>query len=118
MEIETLTCSSIEKLRKAALYCITTDPPQGETYPSMAEQACRGGADIIQLREKKLFTRELVALGKKLKEICLRYGTLFIVNDRVDVALSCHADGVHLGQEDLSVKDARSIAKLFPRAEG
>ena len=91
------------------LYCLTTIPREGRTYLDMVEAACRGGADAIQFREKAIPTRELVREAKDLKAVCDKYGALFFVNDRADVAFAADADGVHLGQEELSVKDARRI---------
>ncbi len=79
----------------------------GQSYPEMVEQACKGGADIIQLRGKTVSKKDLVPLARELKEICHRYGALFIVNDDLDVALEVEADGVHLGQEDLPLLEAK-----------
>lgn len=103
--------TAVEKLRQARLYCITLPTGSGQTLSTMVDQACKGGADIIQFREKKLSTEELVALGRRLQEICRSYDKLFIVNDRMDVALACNADGVHLGQDDLPVTEAMRIRK-------
>ena len=94
------------------LYCLTTIPREGRTYLDMVEAACRGGADAIQLREKAIPTRELVRVAKDLKAVCDKYGALFFVNDRADVAYAADADGVHLGQEDLPVNVARKLAPM------
>lgn len=91
------------------LYCLTTIPREGRTYLDMVEAACRGGADAIQFREKAIPTRELVREAKDLKAVCDKYGALFFVNDRADVAFAADADGVHLGQDDLPVRAAREI---------
>lgn len=98
-----------EKFESSKLYCVTQAPPQGGCYQEMVELACKGGADIVQLREKNLLAEDLIALAKDLNEVCHRYGTLFIVNDFLEVALASGADGVHLGQEDLSLLEARKI---------
>lgn len=71
--------------------------------------ALQGGVDILQLREKTMPANKILELGKKVKQLCLQYGTTFIVNDRIDIALLLEADGVHLGQDDLDIKSARSI---------
>lgn len=77
--------------------------------PVEVARACiSGGADALQLRAKDLPDRELVALAKELGAITSETGTLLIVNDRLDVALASRADGVHLGQDDLSLADARA----------
>jgi thiamine-phosphate pyrophosphorylase len=71
--------------------------------------ALAGGAGIIQVREKKMADRELVTYGRLVREWTARAGALFIMNDRPDLALVTGADGVHLGQDDLSVREARRI---------
>jgi thiamine-phosphate pyrophosphorylase len=73
-------------------------------------RAARGGADVIQLREKSLPDRELVARARDVRRWTREAGVLFVVNDRPDVARLVEADGVHLGQDDMGVKDARRIA--------
>ncbi len=97
------------KFENSKLYCVTQEPPKGMSYSEIVELACKGGADIVQLREKKLSAKNLAALAKDLKEVCHRYGALFIVNDFLEVALTCGADGVHLGQKDLSLLEAKKI---------
>jgi len=77
----------------------------------VVEAALRGGATSIQLRAKELEGRELTLLARQLKAICRSFGALFFVNDRLDVALAAEADGVHLGQNDLPLKDARRISR-------
>ena len=100
-------------LQHAKLYCVSMPPTPGQSYLRMVEQACRGGADIVQLRDKKLSARDIVELGKKLQAICKKHGTIFVLNDRLDAALACGADGVHLGQDDLSLPAARAIANAY-----
>lgn len=73
------------------------------------EEAIAGGADVVQLREKAMTTRELIELGLALRELTRRHGVLFIVNDRVDVALAIEADGVHVGQDDMPASLARKL---------
>jgi thiamine-phosphate pyrophosphorylase len=75
-----------------------------------ARRALRGGAGVVQLRDKASSGRRLVARGRLLQDLCDGFDALFIVNDRIDVALACGADGVHLGPEDISVEEARRIA--------
>ncbi len=91
------------------LYVVTQAPRPGKTYGEMVSAACAGGADVVQLRDKTLSSRELFRLAKDLQAICDRTGTLFILNDRVDVALAADVDGVHVGQEDLPVRVVRQI---------
>jgi thiamine-phosphate pyrophosphorylase len=100
------------KLDTARLYVITPDS-QPERVLEIATAAMRGGADVIQLRHKSLPRGELLVLARRLRRAIT--GALFVVNDHVDIALLCEADGVHLGPDDLSVAAARHIAgdRLF-----
>lgn len=102
--------SLIERFKEATLYAITCPPPSGPVgYPAMVEDACRGGADIIQFRDKQGTGRERYAMARRLRVICARHQALFIVNDALEVALAVEADGVHLGQDDLPVVAARTL---------
>jgi len=76
----------------------------------VARMALENGADCLQLREKDLTTVELVRRARNLTELARPFGASVIVNDRVDVAMISGADGVHLGHEDMSVREARRIA--------
>lgn len=75
----------------------------------IAREFLAGGARIVQLRAKNESSRDLLQVARALREVTVETGALFIVNDRVDVALASGADGVHLGQEDLPVEKARRI---------
>lgn len=98
-----------EKLHKA-LYVITDRTlSKGRSHLEVMSSAIAGGAQVIQLRDKEHTAKELVKEGLALRELTNREKVLFIVNDRVDVALAIDADGVHLGQDDLPVKLARKI---------
>lgn len=93
------------------LYVITdTTLARGLPHEEIARRAIEGGADVVQLRDKTCSPRELVAAGRRVREVTRRTGTLFIVNDRLDAALACGADGVHLGQDDMQVRTARALA--------
>lgn len=96
-------------LSDVELYCLTTAPRPGTSYFDMAAKACAGGADAIQLRDKSLSARELLRVAKTLQSVCDKTGALFILNDRVDVALAADVDGVHIGQEDLPVRVVRQM---------
>lgn len=76
---------------------------------ALATQVIRGGADIIQLRDKTASTRQLLEETKRLLSITRRAGIPLILNDRVDVARAAEVDGVHLGQDDLPIHEARAI---------
>ena len=92
------------------LYFITdsTSVPEERFLPTV-EAACKGGATLIQLREKNKSTREYMALALATHEITKRYGVPLIIDDRVDVALAIDAEGVHVGQTDMPVKIARQL---------
>lgn len=75
----------------------------------IAHQIIRGGADVIQLRDKKSSAKEIIKMGKVIRKLTKKANVVFIINDRVDVVKACNADGVHLGQDDLPIKVARSI---------
>ena len=74
-----------------------------------AEAIIDGGAKILQLRAKRLSSKEFLETARIIRKITKDKGTVFIVNDRVDIALLTDADGVHLGQGDLPVKEARRL---------
>jgi thiamine-phosphate pyrophosphorylase len=78
-------------------------------FEALARHVVQAAADMIQLRDKQLPDRQLIERGRLLRAITSGENTLLVINDRPDLAVLLRADGVHLGQEDLSVKDARSI---------
>ena len=88
------------------LYVIT-ERWQGRSHADVARAGLAAGAQAIQLREKRMCVRELLATAQELREMCARAGAMFIVNDRLDVALAAQADGMHLGPDDLPVASAR-----------
>lgn len=71
------------------------------------EQAILGGATMIQLREKKLDYTNLIYLASEIRTVCNKYNVPLIINDDVDVAIACNADGVHIGQSDTNISIAR-----------
>lgn len=92
------------------LYFITDSTSVApERFLPVVEAACKGGATILQLREKDRTTREYMELAKATHEITARYGIPLIIDDRVDVALAVGAEGVHVGQSDMPVRLARSL---------
>lgn len=73
------------------------------------DPALRGGVDIVQLRDKELSDDELVRAAEPFRRACDAYGALFVLNDRPGLVAACGADGVHVGQSDASVAEARAI---------
>ncbi|MDR1273853.1 MAG: thiamine phosphate synthase, partial [Odoribacteraceae bacterium] len=86
-----------------------TAPGARMTLPEQAEAACRGGVRWIQLRMKEGGAEEMLLVGRAVRQVCREHGALFIVNDRVEVAVALDADGVHLGREDMDPAEAREI---------
>jgi thiamine-phosphate pyrophosphorylase len=92
------------------LYAVTDRSWLGEErLCDQVERALRGGASFVQLREKRLDDAAFLAEAKELKVLCARYGVPFVINDRADIALAVDADGVHVGQEDMAVREARRL---------
>ena len=79
------------------------------SHVELAEMAIAGGADTIQFRQKAGPTREMIRAAEQMQALCKRTGVTFVVNDRVDVAIASHADGVHLGQDDFPIPLAREL---------
>lgn len=93
------------------LYVITDEGlSHGRSHLRIAELAVAGGADVVQLRDKHLSGKEMYQVSREIREITRKAGAMFIVNDRLDVALASQADGVHLGQDDLPLIEARALA--------
>ncbi|MBD2463218.1 thiamine phosphate synthase [Oscillatoria sp. FACHB-1407] len=94
------------KLARSPLYLVTS--PQENLF-SVVEAALRGGLTLVQYRDKSTDDTVRLQNAEKLKQICHRYDALFIMNDRVDLALAVDADGVHLGQQDVPIAFARQV---------
>ena len=90
------------------LHYITQDV-EGFTHAQLAESACIGGADWIQLRVKNKTHDEWLKIALETKSICHKYGAILIINDNIQIAKEISADGVHLGKEDMTPKEARKI---------
>ena len=100
------------KIEKNAmqLYAITDrNWLNGNTLASQVEDALRGGATFLQLREKNASKEEIIKEALEIKEICKKYNVPFVIDDDVDIAKEVNADGVHIGQNDASYKYARDI---------
>jgi thiamine-phosphate pyrophosphorylase len=96
--------------RSLRVYVVTDRRLQaGRSEVEVVAAAIAGGATAVQLRGKELTGRELVEVGRALRELTRRAGVLFLVNDRVDVALAVDADGAHVGQDDLPAAVARRL---------
>lgn len=82
---------------------------QEDVFLYKIEEACIGGVTLVQLREKERTTKDYVHLANKVRRITDRYGIPLMIDDRADVAFAVNAAGVHVGRDDLSVKDARRL---------
>jgi thiamine-phosphate pyrophosphorylase len=102
-----------ERLRTARLYFVCEARPQTD-LESLLRAALTGGADIVQLREKELGRAEIERAAETFRRVADTFSALFILNDDPELARICDADGVHLGQDDVSPVEARAI--LGPNA--
>ena len=98
-----------DRLHRAKLYALLTASQCVASLEWTVAEAAEGGVEIVQLREKTLPDRELLARAKDVRRWTRAAGVLFVVNDRPDIAALCGADGVHLGQDDLDISEARRV---------
>jgi thiamine-phosphate pyrophosphorylase len=104
-----IVASSRLRLEGARLYVLIDGCASLAEFTELAGQLVAAGVHLLQLRDKQLPDRDLIERARALCETCWGSNTLAIINDRADIAARCGADGVHVGQDDLSVKDARAI---------
>ena len=97
-----------ERLRTARLYFVCEAHPQAD-LEALLHAALTGGADIVQLREKELGRGEIERAAATYRRIADTFSALFIVNDDPELARLCDADGVHVGQDDVSAEQAREL---------
>jgi len=81
----------------------------GHDLVDLARLVAQGGATLVQLRDKRSATRAMVERARAIKAVLNEFAIPFLINDRIDVALACAADGVHVGQEDMAAHDARRL---------
>jgi thiamine-phosphate pyrophosphorylase len=97
-----------ERLRTARLYFVCDARPQTD-LERLLRAALTGGADIVQLREKELGRAEIERAAETFRRVADTFSALFIVNDDPELARACDADGVHVGQDDVSAEQAREL---------
>ena len=100
------------EIRKAMLLYAVTDQmwlKEGETLSDVVEEVLKNGATFLQIREKDLAPNAFEAEAEKLKTLCAQHRVPFVVNDSVEIALQCDADGVHVGQSDIKGRDIRAM---------
>ncbi len=104
-----ITARSLEQLADARLYVLIDGQESEAAFETLVEAVITGGADLIQLRDKRMDDRTLIKRARLLRARTREASVLMIVNDRPDLAVLSDADGVHVGQDELSVKEARTI---------
>lgn len=93
------------------LYAITNRKDESrEQFSESIEKALQGGVTVLQLREKNISADELIEETAALKKICDTYNVPLIINDNVEIAIKCNADGVHVGADDMPVSEIRKRA--------
>ncbi len=97
------------RLARSRLYFVVEARPHGRDPAALLDAALRGGVDVVQLRDKQLGDDELPAAAEPFRRACEAHGALFVLNDRPDLVEACGADGVHVGQDDASLADARAL---------
>jgi len=104
-----VTSVFLDSFGTARTYPITDRLLSGRSHADQVAQLAKRGMSVIQLREKNLSPREFYQDAEQAMMVARHYGVKIIINDRVDIALALRADGVHLGQDDLTVEAARRI---------
>jgi thiamine-phosphate pyrophosphorylase len=103
------TRQGLVRLADARLYVLVDGAENEARFAARAAELIHAGVDVLQLRDKRLDDRQLLGRAKLLRELTRRSRTLFVMNDRADLALLADADGIHVGQEELSVSEVRAI---------
>lgn len=97
-------------MKELKLYLVTdSDILKGRDFYNCIEEALKGGVTMLQLREKNATGREFLEKAVKLRSLTKKYNVKFIINDRVDIAMLCDADGIHVGQSDIAADKVRRL---------
>ena len=97
-------------MKELKLYLVTdSDILRERNFYNSIEEALKGGVTMLQLREKNASGKEFLEKAIKLRELTKKYNVKFIINDRVDIAMLCNADGVHIGQSDIPANKVREL---------
>ena len=103
------TSFGLRRLAGARLYVLLDGRASLDAFTDLVQALVAAGVDVLQLRDKQLADRDSLARAHRLRELTQQTATLFIMNDRPDLAVLAHADGVHVGQEELSVHECRAL---------
>lgn len=105
-----MSLNNVELKKSLLLYAVTDRHwLKNQTLEQQVEEAIKGGATFVQLREKNADEKEFLELAYKVQAVCRKYNVPFIINDNVELAKKVNADGVHVGQSDMNANDVRSI---------
>lgn len=109
IEKELIKLEKTSKLLQSTLYLVTNRSAfsSDNVFFNTISESIKGGIDIIQLREKNEDGKKFLEVAQEIRKLTLESDVLFIINDRVDIAIACNADGVHLGQGDMPISEAR-----------
>lgn len=106
--------TNVQRLTSSGVYLVTDDRLPQPTLFEKTRHALEAGTRVVQYRDKYASKRELLVRAEHFRDLCTRYGALYIVNDHLDVALAVQADGLHLGQGDLPAHRARPLLGSAP----
>ncbi|WP_194191166.1 thiamine phosphate synthase [Clostridium chrysemydis] len=99
----------MKNFKDKKIYLVTDHRLEFESLLKKVREALESGVSLVQYRDKDVSTKVMVERSKKIKDLCDEFNSIFLVNDRIDVALAVDADGVHVGQDDMTCKEARKI---------
>jgi thiamine-phosphate pyrophosphorylase len=111
----TIGCGAVDgtarraRLARSRLYLVLEARPHGDDPSQLLAAALRGGVDVVQLRDKELSDDDLARAAEPFRRACDAHGALFVLNDRPDLVERCAADGVHVGQDDTPLAEARRL---------
>ncbi len=109
VSVNNLRADRLAHLAAARLYLVCDGAPGSRELSEVLPAAVAGGVDVVQLRDKDLSDEDLLPVAHRARDLCERYGALFIVNDQPRIARACGADGVHVGQDDMPVTEVREL---------
>lgn len=99
----------MKSFKDKKIYLVTDYRIPFDELLKKVEEALKAGIKLVQYRDKNVSSKLMCERGKKLFDLCKKYNSIFLVNDRVDIAMAIDADGVHIGQDDMDCKLARKL---------
>lgn len=101
----------MKSFKDKKIYLVTDYRIPFDELLKKVEEALKAGIKLVQYRDKNVSSKLMCERGKKLFDLCKKYNSIFLVNDRVDIAMAIDADGVHIGQDDMDCKLARKLLR-------